>query len=181
MSGSGAATEIGRGNNGRRAMTAALAAAAALACAAPAAGQEDPRVQVSLEALEHVRASLPPGRVVLDPWVLCRATIAGWSCPDPMPERVRAMNMVIGSREFSYVCTNRSSDCRLVGADVLVQLSEPRIMENTASVVVNVWWSTGDDARPVGSRRSQLHLQRDSSGWTVVRERMGTRGGGSAS
>lgn len=156
-----------------RVAAAALGALAALACAVPAPAQEDARLDVGLAALEHVRESLPPGRAILDPRILCRATIAGWTCPEGMEERVRAMDLELGSRDFSYVCEKGPGDCRLVGTDVLVQLTEPRIMRNTATITVNVWWSTGDAARPVGSRRSQLHLQRHGGAWRVVRERLG--------
>lgn len=153
-------------------MAGAVATAAALACTAPAGAQAEPRVEVALTALEHVRASLPGGRAVLDPRSLCRATITGWACPEPVAERVRAMGLELGSREFSFVCQQASRDCRIVGTDVLVQPTEPRIVGGTARIVVNVWWRTGDDARRVGSRRSELHLQREGGWWRVVRERM---------
>lgn len=155
------------------AISGAVAMAAVLTCGGPAAAQAEPGVEVALAALEHVRESLPAGRVVLDPRTLCRATIAGWACPEPVAERVRAMGLELGSREFSFVCERRSRDCRIVGTDVLVQPAEPRIMRSTARIVVNVWWSTGNEERPVGSRRSELHLQRDGGTWRVVRERMG--------
>lgn len=157
----------------RSAVAGAVATAAVLACAGPAGAQAEPRVEVALAALEHVRASLPGGRVVLDPRTLCRATIAGWACPEPMAERVRAMGLELGSRDFSFVCERGPRDCRVVGTDVLVQPGEPRIMGGTARIVVNVWWRTGDEARRVGSRRSELHLQRADGTWRVVRERMG--------
>lgn len=154
--------------------------AAALVLAAPAPGQGDARLEVSMIALEHVRGSLPDGRTVLDPRSLCRAGLVGWTCPAGMAERVSAMDMELGSREFSHVCVDSSGACNLVGADVLVELEDPRIFGRTARVGLRIWWRADGAARVMG-RRTELHLQRSSGVWQVVREERGVppRGGGS--
>lgn len=172
-----------RGLDGRpvRLAAAALSLLALAITHAPAAAQPDPRVEVSLVALEHVRESLPRGRAVLDPRTLCQAGLVGWTCPANMPERVSSMDLELGSREFSYVCLQGSRNCRVVGTDVLVEMEAPRIFGRSASIGVNVWWRTDDAARPVGHRRSVLHLQREGQAWRVVREEMGVRRSGDGS
>lgn len=137
-----------------------------------AAGQLEARAEVALAAVEHVRESLPLGRAVLDPGRLCRAGLAGWTCPPGVAERIAELGLVLGSREFTYVCLSSDSDCRLIGADVLLRLEDTRILGGTATVVVTVRWRTEERTRPVGRRRSELHLQRRDGVWRVVRESM---------
>lgn len=144
----------------------------ALATGSPGAAQMDARTEVALAAVEHVRESLPLGRAVLDPGRLCRAGLAGWSCPEGVAERIAELGIVLGSREFNYVCLGSDSDCRLLGADVLLRLEDTRILGGTATVVVTVRWRTEERTRPVGRRRSELHLQRRNGEWLVVRESM---------
>lgn len=133
--------------------------------------QDPARTEVALQALAHVRESLPPGRVVLDPRLLCQARLTGWACPDRVSSAVQSLRMDLGSREFNYVCLDgRRSSCQLVGADVLLELLEPRIRGGSATIQVNIWWRTGDAERPVGQRRSVLHLVRRSGNWRVQRE-----------
>lgn len=161
----------------RRWLAAAVVAAAGLMPLTPAAAQVGPRVEVALTAVEHVRESLPLGRAVLDPGRLCRAGISGWTCPEGVAERISELGMVLGSREFNYVCLGGESNCRLLGADVLLRLEDTRILGGTATVVVTVRWRTEERTRPVGRRRSELHLQHRDGIWEVVRETMSVQTG----
>jgi hypothetical protein len=146
-------------------------AAAILAAPSPARGQGADTVGVVVAALEHATHSLPAGRAMVDPRLVCSARLVGWSCPPEVHERTAELGLELGSREFSYLCMTSSDACRLVGPDVLLELSAPRIFRRTASVVLDVWWRTDDPERPVGQRRSHLHLERDDEGgWSVVDE-----------
>lgn len=154
----------------------ALTTAAAGLClwaTPPADAQQRPpdTLAVVLAALDHTGSSLPDGQVMLDPRLVCSATLTGWSCPSELETTVAELGMVLGSREFTYLCATGSSGCRLVGTDVLVELTDLRLFGRTATVRANVWWDTGDAERPVGRRRSHLHLQRnDDWSWRVTGE-----------
>lgn len=146
-------------------------AAAILGAPAPAAAQGAGMVGVVVAALEHAAPTLPAGRAMLDPRLVCSVRLAGWTCPAEVHQRTAELGLELGSREFSYLCATSSGSCRLVGPDVLLELSAPRIFRRTASVVLDVWWRTDDPERPVGQRRSHLHLERDDEGgWSVVDE-----------
>lgn len=150
----------------------AVVAGLSLQAARPAGAQRPPdTLAVVLTALDHASSSLPEGQVMLDPRLVCSAALAGWSCPPEFEAHVKELGMVLGSRDFTYLCPTGSPGCRLVGTDVLVELSELRIFGRTATVMAHVWWDTDDKERPVGRRRSHLHLQRnDDWSWRVTRE-----------
>lgn len=168
----------GRPERAARGLIRAFAAAAAAAglclhAAPPAGAQQRPpdTLAVVLAALDHTGSSLPEGQIMLDPRLVCSATLTGWSCPPELEDTVAEMGMVLGSREFTYLCATGSAGCRLVGTDVLVELTDLRLFGRTATVRANVWWDTGDPERPVGRRRSHLHLQRnDDWSWRVTGE-----------
>lgn len=176
MTSPGSAREIARLFH-RPAAVAAVAVGAALCLAGPAEAQPGERLQIAVSALEHVRESLPAGRAALDPRLFCEARIFGWSCPDELTRAVRALELDLGSREFSYVCIGGERGCRLIGTDVLIELLEPVVRGRRATIRVDTWWRTRDRAHPVGRRRTVLQLQREGRSWRVVEEDLRVPGG----
>lgn len=147
-----------------------LGAPAALWPAAAPAGRQAADAEVVLAALPAIRASLPPGRALLDATGLCAPRMIGWRCAEAVEREVREAGFDIGSRNFTLICPGPERSCRLLGTRALVVVDRVDLAPGgrEARLTVSVWTRGADARRVTERRRIELALTRAAAGWETT-------------
>lgn len=127
--------------------------------------RQDDRAEIFLAALPAMRPLLPQGRAAVDARAFCTARLVGWNCPSQVRTVTDSLDLILGSRDFTYVCIGGPSTCRLIGVRSLVSFLPPQVTGNSASLDAEVVTATGERGGPAVMRRYRVALVRKRGQW----------------
>jgi hypothetical protein len=88
-------------------------------------------------------------------------------------DQAEARNLEVVPSGSVLTCPGRGPlGCRLRNATVLLWLEHPEVNDDTATVLVDARYETGQDRQPVGMKVYRVELVRDASGWRAVSARV---------
>ena len=143
------------------------AAAAAVPCAAPAQGRGRP-------AAVYVRSLHLAGTIVFDP----RPAYLKGTMPSRTPQEIDSLALLLGATSIAdqskyLVCSGPPKLCRIRGADAIISVNRPEVVEDTAYVMVSVLKPTPFSNRPITRREDRLLIVKAGGSWKFVEVAVG--------
>jgi len=126
--------------------------------------------------VDPVREELPPGRIALDPRIVCKgpsctSVWAGEHGSKVADDLSRLLSARLSRIEGVRRCEDRPGTCVLTDAEAVLALSAARIVGDTAIVVARIWIDGARNNLPrMVEKDVEIVLHRTPEGWQLARK-----------